>query len=55
MPNNLEPAATPALHLNGRTPLVLIADGNAVSRELREAPLDAGEPLGVTAGLVRHR
>ena len=50
MPNNLEPAATPALHLNGRTPLVLIADGNAVSRELREAQLRAA---GVRVSVAR--
>lgn len=50
MPNNLEPAATPARHLNGRTPLVLIADGNAVSRELREAQLRAA---GVRVSVAR--
>jgi CheY-like chemotaxis protein len=50
MPTNMEPAETPALQLNERTPLVLIADGNAVSRELREAQLRA---VGVRVSVAR--
>ena len=50
MPTNAEPAAGFALPLNGRTPLVLIADGNAVSRELREAQLRA---VGVRVSVAR--
>lgn len=50
MPTNVQPATTPALHLNGQTPLVLIADGNDVSRELREAQLRAA---GVRVSVAR--
>jgi CheY-like chemotaxis protein len=37
----VQSATSEATHVNGRTPLVLIADGNAVSRGLREAQLRA--------------
>jgi CheY-like chemotaxis protein len=39
-----------ATHVNGRPPLVLIADGNTVSRELREAQLKAA---GVRVSVAR--
>src|SRR4029079_14789601 len=40
MPTELQSTAG-SMHLNGGAPLVLIADGNTVSRELREAQLRA--------------
>jgi CheY-like chemotaxis protein len=49
-PTNVQSVTRPALRLNGRIPLVLIADGNAVSRELREAQLRAA---GVRVSVAR--
>jgi CheY-like chemotaxis protein len=49
-PTNVQAVTRPALRLNGRIPLVLIADGNAVSRELREAQLRAA---GVRVSVAR--
>lgn len=50
MPTELYSAPIGTLHPNGRVPLVLIADGNAVSRELREAQLRAA---GVRVSVAR--
>jgi CheY-like chemotaxis protein len=50
MPTEHYPATNGTLQTNGRVPLVLIADGNAVSRELREAQLRAA---GVRVSVAR--
>jgi CheY-like chemotaxis protein len=47
---SVQSATSVATHVNGRTPLVLIADGNAVSRELREAQLKAA---GIRVSVAR--
>jgi CheY-like chemotaxis protein len=49
-PTDVQSVTSPALRPNGRIPLVLIADGNAVSRELREAQLRAA---GVRVSVAR--
>lgn len=49
-PTTVQSVTRPVLRLNGRIPLVLIADGNAVSRELREAQLRAA---GVRVSVAR--
>ena len=41
MTTEFQAAAGRSMHVNGGAPLVLIADGNAVSRDLREAQLRA--------------
>ena len=41
MPTELQSAAGRSMQMNGGAPLVLIADGNDVSRDLREAQLRA--------------
>jgi CheY-like chemotaxis protein len=50
MPTDVQTVTRPVRRLNGRIPLVLIADGNAVSRELREAQLRAA---GVRVSVAR--
>ena len=50
IPTELRATSAGSLHLNGRVPLVLIADGNAVSREAREAQLQAA---GVRVSVAR--
>jgi two-component system, NtrC family, sensor kinase len=46
----VQPATSTATHVSSRSPLVLIADGDAVSRELREAQLRAA---GVRVSVAR--
>ena len=41
MPTEFQAATGGSMQMNGRAPLVLIADGNAVSRDLRESQLRA--------------
>jgi CheY-like chemotaxis protein len=46
----VKPATTRSIRLNRRAPHVLIADGNAVSREIREAQLRAA---GISVSVAR--